>query len=70
MRELERFYELSFRQFPGRTFDHYDIVFCADVNQVQIALGTLGMCRVGDKLAIHPPHAHGTDWPSKRETLG
>jgi len=32
--ELQRFHELRFRQFIGRAFDHDDIVFSADVNQI------------------------------------
>ena len=38
VRELERLDELRFRQFVGRAFDHDDVVFGADVNEIEIAL--------------------------------
>ena len=36
--EFQRFQEFRFRQFVGGTFDHDDIVFGADINQIEIAL--------------------------------
>ena len=38
VRELERLHEFGFRQFIGRAFDHDDVVFRADVNEIEIAL--------------------------------
>ena len=37
MRELERLDEIVFRNFVGRAFDHDDVVFGADVNEIEIA---------------------------------
>src|SRR5213083_3146240 len=65
MRELERFYEFGFRQFVRRAFDHNHIVFGADVNKIEIALGTLRMGRVSDELAVYSAYANGADWTGK-----
>ena len=65
MRELERFHEFGFRQFVRRAFDHNHIVFGADVNKIEIALGTLRMGRVSDELAVYSAYANGADWTGK-----
>ena len=66
MREFESFEEFGFGQFLGRAFNHDHIVFSADVNKVQIALGALVVCRIGHELAIDPPDAHRADRARKR----
>ena len=58
VRELERFDKFSFRHFLCRAFDHDHVVFRADVNKIEIALGALVMCRVGNELAINATNAH------------
>ena len=52
VRELERLDEIGFGQFQGGAFDHDDVVFRADVNEIEIALVPLVVGRVGDELAI------------------
>src|SRR5437762_4061243 len=61
--ELQCFYELRFWQFIGGAFDHDDIVFRADINQIEIALNSLGMGRIRDELAVHSPNADRADRP-------
>ena len=52
MRELERLDEIRFRNFVRRAFDHDDVVFGADVNEIEIALVAFIVRRVGDELAV------------------
>ena len=66
MRKFERLDELILRQFVGGAFDHDDVVLSADVNQIKVALLTLGMGRVGDELAVDTTNAHGPDWAVER----
>ena len=61
MRELERLDELFFGQFLRGAFDHDDVVFGADVNEIEIALLALGVGRVRDELAIDATDAHRAD---------
>ena len=58
VRELERFHELLFRHFLRGAFNHDDVVFRADVNQIEIAVSALVVRWVRDELAIHATHAH------------
>ena len=55
---MEGFDELRFGKFLGIAFDHDDFGFAADVNEIEIAFFTLGMCGIGHELAIDPAHAH------------
>ena len=50
--EFQRGVEIRFGDFLGRAFIHDDVVFVADIDQVEIALGHFGMGRVGDELAV------------------
>src|SRR5947208_15630338 len=65
MRELERFHEFGFRQFVRRAFDHNHIVFGADVNKIDIDLGTLSMRRVSDELAVDSAYANDAERSGK-----
>ena len=66
VRELECFYEFSFRHFLCRAFDHDHIVFSADVNKVEIALGPLVVCRISNELTVNATDAHRANRPCKR----
>ncbi len=66
VRELKRLYELSFRHLLGGAFDHDHIVFRADVNNIEIALGALAVRRVGHKLAVHAADTDSANWPGER----
>src|SRR6476646_9190571 len=66
VRELERFRKLSLRHFLCRAFDHDDIVFSANVNKVEIALGPLVVCRVGNELTVNATNAHRSNRACKR----
>ena len=58
---MQRFHELSLRQLVGGTFDHDDVGLVADVNEVEVAVETLGLRWVDDELTIDAADAHGTD---------
>ena len=64
--KFKRLDELILWQFVGGAFDHDYVVLSADVNQIKIALLTLGMGRIGDELAVDTTDAHGTDWAVER----
>ena len=64
--ELERLDELRFRNLLGGAFDHDDVVFRADVNQIEIAFVALLVRRIGDELAIHATDAHRADRSGER----
>ena len=66
MRKLERLHEISFGNFSGRAFDHDDVVFRADINQIEIALFALGVRRVGDELPVHATDPNRADRSGKR----
>ena len=66
VRELERFCKFSFRHFLCRAFDHDHVVFIADINEIEIALGALVMCRVGNELTVNATNAHRADRACKR----
>ena len=42
-------------------FNHDDIVFCADVNEIEVAHLALDVSRVRNELAIDAAHAHCTN---------
>ena len=50
----------------ARAFDHDDVVFGADVNQIEIALHALGVRRIGNELAVDPADADRADWSVER----
>ena len=64
--EFERLDEVLFGNFMSRAFDHDDVVFRADVNEIEIALVALVVGRIRDELAIHSPDAHGADRTGER----
>ena len=49
--ELQRGAEVGFGNFLGRAFIHDDVFFVADIDEVEIALGLLGVSRVRNELA-------------------
>ena len=51
--ELERFHKIILGNFIGRAFDHDDVVFCADINEIEVTLLALSVRRVSDELSIH-----------------
>ena len=51
--------EIRFGDFLRRAFEHDDVGFVADVDDVQIAFRHLDMSRVGDELAVDAADAHG-----------
>src|SRR5260221_11628186 len=65
MRELERFHELRLRQLVGRAFNHDDIAFGSDVDQIEVALDPLAVSRVGDEFTVYATNSNGADWPLK-----
>src|SRR5207237_6314255 len=64
--KFERLQEISFGNFPGRAFNHDNVVFRADINQIEVALFALRMRRVRDELPVHAADTHSTDWSGKR----
>ena len=66
VRELERLDESSSGSSSADAFDHDDVVFGADVNEIEIALLAFVVRRVGDELAVHAADAHGADRAGKR----
>ncbi len=66
VREVERLDEFFFRQLHGGAFDHDDVVFRADVNQIEIAVVSFVVGRVGDEFAIDPADPDRADWAGKR----
>ena len=66
MRELECFHEIRLRNFVGRAFNHDDVVFGADVNQIEIALLAFSVRRVRDELPVDATNAHRADRAGKR----
>ncbi len=66
MSELQGGDEVGLGQFLGFTFDHDHVVFGADVDEVQIAVRTLAVGRVGDELAIDAADAHGSHRAGER----
>ena len=65
MRKLKRFHEISFGEFLGRAFDHKDVVFRADINQVEVALFAFGVCWISDELTVHPTDPNRPDRSDK-----
>ena len=66
MREFERFHEIRLRNFVSRAFNHDDVVFGSDINQIEIALDTLIMRWVGNELTVDASDAHRTDRTCER----
>ena len=66
LRELQRIQEVCFRQLVGSPFDHDDIIFGADVDQIEITMHAIGVSRIGNELAVDPPNPHRTDWSLER----
>ena len=66
MREVQRLDELGFGNFVSRTFDHDDVVFGTDVNEIQITLLALGMSGIGNELAVYSADANRADRTGKR----
>ncbi len=64
--ELERLDEFLFGNFLRGAFDHDDVVFGADVNEVEIAIVALIVGWVGDELAVHATDAHRADRAGER----
>ncbi len=64
--ELERLDEFLFGHFLRGAFDHDDVVFRADVNEIEIARVTLVVRRVRDELAIDATHAHRANRAGER----
>ena len=62
MRELQRFQELRFRQLVGGSFDHDDVVFGADVDQIEITVHAIGVTGIGNELAVDPANPDCADW--------
>ena len=56
--EFQRGVEVGLGDFLGRAFIHHDVVFVADIDEVEVALGHFGVRRVGDELARDAADAH------------
>ena len=56
--EFQRGVEVRLGDFLGRAFIHHDVVFVADINEIEIALGLFGVRRIGDELAVDAADAH------------
>ncbi len=65
--ELKRSVEIRFGDFLGRTFEHHEVRFVTDVNDVQIAFEHLGMCGVRDELSAYAANSHGANGPGERK---
>src|SRR5262245_59422422 len=66
MRELQRIQELHFRQLIGGAFDHDDVVFGADVDQVEVTMHAIGVSGIGNELAVDAADPNRTDWSLER----
>src|SRR5438477_2965269 len=66
MGKVERLHEISFGNFPGRAFDHDNVVLSSDINQIEVALFALRMRRVRDELPVDATDADSTDRSGKR----
>src|SRR4051794_39786746 len=65
VRKIERLDEFSLRQFVGSAFDHDDVVFGPDVNEIEIALLALGVSGIGDELTVNASDANRADRSGK-----
>ncbi len=63
--EGECLFEFSLGEDEGAAFDHEDVGFGSDVDEVEVALEHLGVRRVGDELAVDAGDADGTDGAGK-----
>ena len=57
--KLQRGVKVRLRDFLGRPLEHDEFFFVSDINQVEVALGHLGVGGVGEELAIDAANAHG-----------
>jgi hypothetical protein len=64
---FQRGVEIGFGDFPGRTLEHDNILFVADVDEVEVAFSALGMGGVGDEFAVDAADAHGAERPGPRD---
>ena len=62
----ERLDEFFFRKFVSGTFDHDDLGFVTDVNEIEIALLTHSVCWVHDELAVHTTNTDCADRSCER----
>ena len=67
MPELERGIEVRLGDFLGGTFEHDQFGFVADIDEVEIAFGHLGMGWIGDELAFDAADADGAERPAPRD---
>ena len=65
--EVEGLDEFLVRDFEGVAFDHDDLVFRADVDEIDIAVEALGVSWVGDELAVDATDADGAEGFGHRE---
>ena len=64
--EFQRGVEIRLADFLRRTLVHHDVVFIADVNEIEIAFLHFGMRRVGHQLAFDAADAHRAERPGPR----
>src|SRR4026207_1968583 len=62
MREFQSFDKLLFRQLIGSAFDHDDVVFGADVDQIEITMHAIGVGGISNELAVDSADPNCTDW--------
>ena len=53
-------------EFVGSALNHDDVVLCADINQVEIAVLALAVGRVGDEPAVDPSDSDCSNRAVKR----
>ncbi len=64
--EFQGSVEVGLGNFLGRTFIHHDVVFIADIDEIEIAFGHFGVSGVGNELAFDATHADGAKRPGPR----
>ena len=65
--EAKRRVEVRFGNLLGGAFDHDDVGFAADVNEIEVAFDALGVRGVGNECAVDPAHAHGAQGTIPRD---
>ncbi len=63
----ERGIEVGFGDFLRGAFDHDDVGFAADVDEIEVALGALSVSGVGHEGAVDTAHAHGAEGTVPRD---
>ena len=61
LRVVKGCHEFRFGKFVGLTFDHDDVGFVADIDQIKVAVFALLVGRVDHELSVDAADAHGAD---------